>query len=117
MESCVINNLRQPHKFVLIEKINNQSKEMTLWDILKVEYGFTEKRTEWPLSNFEKIKKKLGFPIKNRIMFSMDWLVSEINGNKYEAYFDHWSVTLYRNEHPIFDKTRFENEEFVQLLT
>jgi hypothetical protein len=116
MDECIANNKRQTHKFVLIEKINNKSKEMTLWDILKVEYGFTEIKTVWPLSKFEKLQKKLGFPIKNRITFSIGWLISEINGNKYEVYFDHWSVTLYRNGYPIFDKTRFENEDFLQLL-
>jgi hypothetical protein len=105
------------HKFVIFEKINHHSKEMTLWDILKVEYGFTEQTITRPISNYDNLKKWLHLPIKTVKYKSFLCLEQTINDNEYTVYFDIWSVMLSKNGVSIFDKGKFENAELLQLLT
>lgn len=117
MEEFVRNKKNQSHKFVIVEKNNYHSKEMTLWDILKSDYGFTQKITIKPLTSFEKLKLRFGIPVKNKVCSHFNLLISEINSNIYEVYFDTWSVEMTKNGVKIFDSSNFEHEEFLQLIT
>lgn len=116
MEPYVLNK-KENHKFILIEKLNYPSKEMSLWDILKIYYGFDLIPSLRPISYVEKIKQKLGLPTKKpEVYFLMDWLSAEINDNEYKVFFDSWSVALFKNGTIIFDDSKFENGEILQLI-
>lgn len=107
---------KNKHRFVLFEKINNPSNELSLWDILEIDYGFKQKLFEVPLSNLNKIKKFLHLPFKTTTRASGFNLCADIGENHYEVIMDTWDVILLRNGIPIFDGRRFEDEDFLQLL-
>lgn len=120
MNDLIKNNPKHTCHQVLIEKLNNFSKEMMLWDILILEYGFKKKPFR-PFSDdltfLEKIMVKLKIPLKPKFpMFHNDWLYAYIEGVKFDVIFDIWSVSLMRNDITIFDQTRFENKDFLKLL-
>mgnify|MGYP003490244610 CR=1 FL=1 len=119
MNDLIKNNTKLTCHQVLIEKLNNFSQEMMLWDILILEYGFKRK----PFGSFrdltflEKIMVKLKIPLKPKPpMFHNDWLYAYIDGVKFDVIFDSWSVSLMRNDLTIFDQTRFDNKDFLKLL-
>jgi len=117
VETYILNKPRERCQFVMVEKLNMLSKEMCLWDILRLDYGFDLIPHCRQISYIDKIKQKLGLPVKkHKVYFKMDWLRAEINNNEYEVFFDHWSVTLFKNGTVIFDKSRFENDDFFKLI-
>ncbi len=89
---------------------------MTLWDILKVEYGFTGKTASRIASKYDEIKSWFNLPFKSVKYKALNTLEAVINENEYTAYFDVWSVVLSRNGVTIFEKENFDNIELLQLL-
>ena len=97
--------------------------EKSLYEILIENHGFKQNIIDVPANSREQRKKdfmpgfllKL-FPVKTVNKTCKDWLVATIDGNSFEAIFEDYSVILRKNGDYIFDKRRFQNEEFLGLL-
>jgi hypothetical protein len=115
--SSIFKNDKLPYeKHVIIEKTNFGVAEITFLETLELDYGFRRKQYEQTLTKSQKILKSFGFYKKTKKFYCFDVYVSDINGNKFEVILDTWSVVLRKNEITIFDKARFENEDFYKLL-
>ncbi len=97
--------------------------EKVLYDVLTEDLGFKQKNIEVPINNWQQFKSDFMpifllkyFPIKTVGLFCKSWLVKQIGDNYYEALFDDYNVSLRRNGEVIFDKRRFDNKEFLDLL-
>ena len=116
MNSIFKNDKLPYRKRVIIEKTNFEVIEITFLETLYLDYGFRRKQYEQPLTKSQKILKSFGFYIEPKKIYCFDVYVSDINGNKFEVVLDTWSVVLRKNDITIFDKTRFEYEDFYKLL-
>jgi hypothetical protein len=101
-----------------------ESQGSVLWDVLKEKYGFKQHVFYVPINKYQQFREDLLprfwlklFPVVKKETSSDDWLSTTINDNFYEvAMVDLWYVSLRKNGVEIFDKRRFENEEFLKLL-
>lgn len=95
-----------------------------LWDILKEEYGFKQHVFDYPINTYQEFRKFFlpkfwlkWFPVKTVTKATDDWLSTMIDGTYYDVFMEGgWYVILRRNGEVIFDKRRFDNEDFLKLL-
>lgn len=101
----------------------NQIKTRTLYEILIEDLGFKQNIVDIPINSREQFKQdfmpkffvKL-FPVKTEKKAINSWLVNTIGDNSYEVLFDDYNVMLRKNGEMIFDKRRFDDKEFLDLL-
>lgn len=100
-----------------------QNKVKTLYEVLIDNYGFKQNVIDAPKNERQQLRKDLLpsfwlrlFPIKTEKKTIKTWLVNTINENSYEVLFDDYNVILKKNGETIFDKRRFEDKEFLNLL-
>lgn len=100
-----------------------QTNTKSLYEILTEDYGFKQNIIDAPINERQQWRKDLLpgfwlklFPVKTEKKLIKYWLVNKINNNSYEVLFDDYNVILRKNGETIFDKRRFDDKDFLNLL-